>query len=357
MASKLTIKNTDVLRFLLKEFNDNSFNERINFSIAQWMATQGDNGLDSLLIQRLALNSNDGLDVVETFDDETYTMGKKAFIPMNLATFNAEITALPQDELKEVVYDTNLDFLVYIDDIAVQEVVNMAIDEVRSNLIQKFTTFEVSYIDLAQPKVKKRIKETLKVVVMTGSLEYGTLIEINGKNYMTYHLDITLLFTNKGEFANQQRFKLGVESIKENGEVKMIPIEPLSWSWGKTTAHETTQLLNKYHMAHPQNHSETVSTPTNVAYAFACDIYMDFENEILRKLYIDSQSDELGIGKELFYLYSETQEYDKVNKQWVVNNDMKFNRVLHIGINQPNDDLSKGEKIIWSLSFTPAYRK
>lgn len=357
MANKITIKNVDVLRFLLREFNNNSFSEKISFSVAQWMATKGEDGLDSLLIQKLALNNNQGLDVVATFDDETYTFGSKAFIPMNIAVFNGEPTALPQDELKEVVFDTSIDFLVYLDDVRIQEVINMAIDEVRSNLIQKFTTFEISNINYDEKDKATRIVETLKVVVMTGSLEYGVLTEINGKNYMTYHLNITALFTDKGEFANQQKFKLGVESIvnETTGKVIMEDIFPLSWHWGRTTAHESTQLLNEFPISENDNASEVVSTPINVAYGFACDIYMDFKNPILRKLYIDSKNNNKGNGKELFYLYDETAEYDEKQKKWVVADDMKFTRALHIGLNQPKEELSKGEKIVWTLSFTPAY--
>jgi hypothetical protein len=356
VPSKLSIKNTDVLRFLIREFNDNSLKDKIIFSIANFMVTN-QNGIDSLLIQKLALNE-DNFDVVEYFNEETYTTTSKAFIPMNLNSFNAQITALPQEELKEITYDTTLDFLVYVSDIKTQELINLAIEEVRSKLIQKYTTFDVEYVDLENPNNKNRIKETLKVIVMAGSLEYGNIVTINNKRYMTYHLDITMLFTNSGEFANQNRFKLGCESIRdENDEVIMFDIAPLSWSWGQIITHESTQLLNDIDITLLSNADEIKSVPKNTSYSISFDLQMDFKNRLLRQLYINSKKNEKGRSKEKYYLVDITEEYDETQKKFVQNPDMTFTRTMYLGINQPNDDLSKGQKMIWTISLVPAYEE
>lgn len=356
MSSKLSIRNTDVLRFILREFNNSSFKNKIKFSIAQWQRfTDETKNYDSLLITSLALK-DDGFDVDKRFDEETYISSEETFVPMNIPAFNGEPTALPQGELKENVYDTTIDFLVYIDNVPVREIINLAIEEVRSNLIQKFTTFEVDYVDLENKNSAQRIKETLKVVVTTGSMEYGEITSINGKNYMTYHLDITMLFTNKGEFANQNIYKLGCDSIRdEENKVIMFPINPLNWHWGTTTAHDSAQLLNDHELDDEDNASETLNIPKNTSYAFSFDIQMDFKHPLLRKLYIDSKRRKKGNGTEIFHLLDETYEYNETTKQFEIPSDLRFERKLYIGLNQPNEELSKGEKIIWTVSFAPAY--
>lgn len=360
MSSKISLKNTDVLRFLLNEFNNTSFKDRITFSIAQWKATQSQvDGLDSLLIQRIALNNNDGFDVLETFDENTYAFDSETFVPMNISNFNADPTAIPQQEIKEVVYNTTLDFFVYLDDVRVQEVINLAIEEARANLIQKHGVIEVRNLDLDNKDNADRIVETFKFITMAGGIEYGAIVNINGKNYMTYHLDLVLYFVDKAEFSNQQRYKLGVESLKdENDNVIMFDITPylLDWHWAETITHESTQLLNTFNVDNTQNENEVVSIPATTGRAISFTLQMDFNCPILRDLYIKSKSnDNKGSAKEKYFLRDETLEYDNTLQKFILNEDMKIERTLYRSFNQPNNALSKGEKIIWSLTLTPAY--
>lgn len=357
MASKLTFKNTDALKFVLQEFNNSSFKDVVSFSVAHWIMNENI-GSESLLIQKLALNNKDGLDVVGVFDDESYAYGSQAFVPMNISNFNADFTAIPQSEIKEVMFDMTIDFLVYIDDVAVQEVINLAIEEVKTKLIQKFTTFEVSNIDLDNKNSTNKVVETYKVITMSGSLDYGALMTINGKNYLTYHLDLVLLFTNKGEFANQQVFKLGTDKIVDSqNKPVMFDITPyiITWHWSETITHQFTQLVNTFITTNQDNENETKAIPTTTGNAISFTLQMDFNNPILRDLYKKSKQGSKGSATEKYYLIDETKEYNSSTKQFEVKNDMKFSKTMYRSINQPNEEYSKGEKMLWLLTLVPAY--
>lgn len=470
MYSKLTISEREILRFIAEQFNDNSFG--VKFSIADWFV---DNA-NSLLINRKALDF-ERFDKGDIFDENTYAKQQYSFVAMSVNSLNGEFLAL--NKIKQVVYDTSIDFLICSEYPNVLLGITTAIEEVRKKLLQYFTTFKVSYIDLNNQSSTTQIDEILKVITMTGSIDYGQEVKINGKGYLTYSLPITMLFTNFGEFANQNKLKLGVSDVQfgqwansneaywnlngqvgsaydvtlnivgsspysqylpsptnlkhgiagrvnhlinnyyvltttntnytdtvsgtyatqtafnnylttngfatlanvgkiyrglktttgywyaiiihdrtveyynvtGNGVVKMFDIEPIEWHWGTTTSQETTQLLRDKDLLLEENSYEVKSLSKSKSYAFSCDLQIDLKNELLRKLYKDSKIPKGTI--DTWYLQDITEEYDEIEETYVIAEDLSVTRELELIINQPNESLSKGEKIVFTLAFAP----
>lgn len=472
MYSKLTISERDILRFIAEQFNDNSLG--VKFSIADWL-TNGDN---ALLIQRKALGF-ERHDVMDVFDENTYAKAKTSFVAMAVNNLNGDFLAL--NEIKQVVYDTSIDFLICSDYPTVLMGITTAVEEVRKKLLQYFTTYKVKYIDIDNPN-SQPIEEVLKVITMTGSIDYGQEVKINGHGYLTFSLPITMMFTNFGEFANQNKYKLGVDVIQygqwdasnepywnlngvvggaydialtsvgsepysqylptptdlrhgiagkvrhlingylvfttfntnytdtisgtyltqtdfnnylisqgvavvgnlnkiyrglktttgywyatiiqdfdvkyyvvgDNGVVKMFDIEPIEWHWGTTASQETTQLLRDKEYIEEENTLEVKSMTKSKTYAFSCDLQIDLKNELLRKLYRDSKIPRAVIDR--WYLEDITEEYDEEMETYVIAPDLTSNRELELIINQPNESLSKGEKIVFTVAFAPKYK-
>lgn len=473
MYSKLTISERDILRFIAEQFNDNSFG--VKFSIADWFV---DNS-NALLINRKALDY-ERFDKADIFDENTYAKQQYSFVAMSVNSLNGDFLAL--NEIKQVVYDTTIDFLICSDYTNVLLGITTAIEEIRKKLLQYFTTYKVSYIDLDNQSSNTQVEEILKVITMTGSIDYGQEVKINGHGYLTYSLPITMLFTNFGEFANQNKYRLGVSDIQfgewgasneaywnlngqvggaydivlnvvgsspysqylpsptvlayniagrvnhllneyyilptsnttytdtisgtyatatafadyltsngyailanvgkiyrglktttgywyaiviqdrqveyyvvqGNGVVRMFDIEPIEWHWGTTTAQETTQLLTDKDLLLEENSLEVKSMAKSKSYAFSCDLQIDFKEPILRKLYKDSKIPKAVI--DTWYLEDTTYQYDEVDDEFKIATDLSVTRELELIINQPNESLSKGEKIVFTVAFAPKFK-
>lgn len=474
MYNKLTVSERDILRFIVQEFNTNSLN--IPFSIADWFM----NGENSLLISRKAFDF-ERFDIGKTFNENTYASTNKSFVAMSVGSLNGEFLAL--NTIKQITYDTSIDFLICSDYPKVLLQITTAIEEIRKKLLQYFTTLEVEYFDLNTESSKEKIKETLKVITMTGEISYGEEVKINGKGYLTYSMPITIFVTNYGEFANQNTFKLGVDEFTfsqwgnsdfeywtangqvggiydinvnalgvppytqylpnplnleqgiasrvkyllddylvfstsntnytdtvsgtyarqvdfnnylkssgyaiaenlgkiyrglqvidgywyativqneetvyfqtvSNGVAKMFDIEPIEWHWGTTATQETTQFLRDKDLTIAENSYEVKSTTKSKAYAFTCDLQIDLKEPILRKLYKDSKFPSGVINK--WYLLDQTVEFDEVSKTYVIAQDLSFTRELELVVVQPNESLSKGEKIVFTIALAPKIKE
>lgn len=478
MYNKLTINEADILKFIVKEFNTNSLG--IKFSIADW-ATMGDEAeTKSLMVFRKALDY-ERFDIEKVFDEQTYALEQESFVAMSIPNLNGEILAL--NTIKQVVYNTSVDILLTNDNPDVFVAIDAAIQEIRKKLLQYFTTYKVSYNNLDDLDSDEPIEETLKIITMSGSIDYGQTVQINGFNYLTYSMPLTLFVTNYGEFANQNTFKLGVDSIAygkwddtsesywnangvvggqydvfhngigvppysqylpnaleikhgtagrvrylldsylvfstnntnytdtisgtyptqglfnnylrtsgyaiaenlgkiyrgaqaidgywyatiiqnedisyfkvgSNGVVKMFDIEPIEWHWGTTATQETVQLLRDKDTTIAENSYEVKSTTKSKAYAFTCDIQIDLRNELLRKLYLDSKKPNGTI--DTWTLYDQTVEYNEETQTYEIATDLTFSRELELVVNQPNESLSKGEKMVFTLAFAPKLKE
>lgn len=207
-VNKFMIREVDIFRYILKQLNNNSF--QVKFDYADFMA-RGD---EALMIQRLSF-LGDNFDVVETFDEKTYAINKEQFVPTVIPNLNGQFTAT--DDYKEVLYQTNIDFLIYSGDDSYLMLVQSAIEEVRARLIQHNDVIEVSYMNLEDLTSKERVKEQVKLITMTGSIAFGQPQVINGNMYTIFSMPIDIYATNFGEFANQHQFSLGHSQILENG--------------------------------------------------------------------------------------------------------------------------------------------
>jgi hypothetical protein len=360
MARNFSIKETDVYRIILEEVNDTAFSSKIEFSMADWMpfGEDAEGNPKGLLINRLALNGDQltRFDINTTYDEETYAKSTNSFVAFSVGPLNGEITAL--NTIKNVVYSPVLTFLVSIDNINVQRAITIALEEVRKRLIQYQRVFKTSYHDLDNLDSTTKIEETLKVIMMSSTIDYGDIFQINGKQYLTYTMALTIQVTNFGEFANQQKIYLGVSDILDEGSIKMFPVEPNEWHWGVGRGIESVQLLPDYAEVGSTNNKEIKSVTKNKGFAFNMEMQMDFQDssvgELCKYLYKDSMIESLT--NPICTLTIEMYLYDSTSGTYLIDSDLTMTRVMELTQNQPPENLSKGEKLVHSLTLAPKYQ-
>ena len=359
MARGFTIKETDIYKLIIEEMNDSAFSGVIQFSFADWITnTDIDGNVKGLTINRFALNSNGKFDLTSKFNETTYANEKNSFVAMTIAPLNGELTAL--NTIKDVVCDTSIEFLVCADNINIQQAITLAIEEVRARFIQYQTTLDVSYVDLTNTSSKTRIEETLKVIMMSGTIDYGSFVQINSKNYLTYTLPIIIRATNFGEFANQQKIYIGVDSIlDDNDDVIMHLLEPNEWFYGTARGVESVMLLPDKASSTQVNQMEIKSIQKDKGFAFNLDVQMDLQDTtvgtLLRHFYKDSLQESLV--NHIYTIKIEMYLYNSGTGLYTIDNDLTVTRLMTCTQNQPNESLSKGEKIVYSLVFVPYYNK
>ena len=360
MARNFSIKETDVYKIIIEELNDNALGSKIEFSMADWMAfgEDAEGNPKGLLINRLSLNSDQltRFDINTTYDEETYAQSTNSFVAFSVGPLNGEITAL--NTIKNVVYSPVLTFLVSIDNINVQRAITIALEEVRKRLIQYQRTFKTSYHDLDDLDSATKIEETLKIIMMSSTIDYGDIFQINGKQYLTYTMALTIQVTNFGEFANQQKIYLGVSDILDEGSIKMFPVEPNEWHWGVGRGIESAQLLPDYAEVGSTNNKEIKSVTKNKGFAFNMEMQMDFQDssvgELCKYLYKDSMIENLE--NPICTLTIEMYLYDSSTETFLIDGELTMTRVMELTQNQPPESISKGEKLVHSLTLAPKYQ-
>jgi len=356
MARGFTIKETDIYKLIQEELNDSAFTNEIQFSLADWLPSTNSSGEQTgLTINRLAMNSNGRFDVVKTMDETTYASSKNSFVAFSVGSLNGEFTAL--NTIKDVVYDTMVEFLVCADNIAVQKVITLAIEEVRARFIQYQRTLDVTYVDLNTPTSTTRIAETLKIIMMSGTIDYGAYTQINGKQYLTYTLPITIQATNFGEFANQQKIYVGVDQILTGAVPTMFLLEPNEWHYGTARGIESAMLLPLKSSTVHLNEQEIKSVGKDKGFSFTMDIQMDLQDTtvgaLLKHFYKESVKESLI--EPVYTVRMDMFLYDSVTDTYVLDSDLRMERKMILSQNQPNETLSKGEKIVYSLVFVPYF--
>lgn len=359
MARDFTIRETDVYKLIVEEMNNNAFAEKIQFSIADWITTTdpvtGD--VKGLLIQKLALDSKGKFDTVTTFNENTYAKETNSFVAMAVGALNGEFTAL--NTIKDVVYDTYLEFLVCIDNIYVQQAIMLAIEECRKRFIQYERTLDVSYMDLDNPTSTTRIEETLKVLMAAQSIDYGDITQINGKQYLTYTLPITIEITNFGEFSNQQKIYLGVDALTSGSPAAttMYLMEPDEWHWGTASGTESVMLLPEKATVVGDQYKEIKSIAKDKGFAFTMDVQMDFQNAnngaLLKYLYKQSMLPDLDTH--VYKIRVDMYLYSSSTKTFVKDTTLTMERDMLLTHNEPAGSVSKGQKLVHSLVFVPYY--
>lgn len=359
MSRGFTIREVDVFRLIIEELNNNAFSSKIKFSMADWL-TIGENDEgdpEGLLINRLALSKDNQsrFDVLETYDEETYAKTEQPFVAFSVGGLNGEITAL--NTIKDIVYDPVITFLVNADNINAQRVITLAIEEIRYRWIQYERTLDVEYYDIDNITSSTKISETLKVIMASGTIDFGSPIKINGKQYLSYTLPVTINVTNFGEFANQQRIYLGTNEILDGGSTKMFLIEPNDWHWGTSRGIESVMLLPDKAAPGSTNNKEIKSVAKNKGFAFNVELQMDFQDstvgDLCKWLYKDSMLEDLA--EPIMQLRVEMFLYDSGTGDFVKDDSLTMERPMILSQNQPSESLSKGEKLVHSLVLTPIY--
>jgi len=175
----MNIKQTALLRYLTDKFNDNSF------GIPFRMGTYGlDEDSEGLVIYAPTRDNNGDFDRIDTFDETTYQTGKKAFVVMSGQMGSGEYVALPN--IKMATYDVNLEFLVYMDN-PISEIIRLAIEEVRDELIGNIETLAVKEIDFEDGDGDPT-DVYLKLATTADGLDFGQPMVIKGRKYLNYSL-------------------------------------------------------------------------------------------------------------------------------------------------------------------------
>jgi len=289
-----------------------------------------------------------------SYDENTYAQQEEPFVAFDVSSLNGEIVAL--NTIKDIVYSPTLSFLVAVDNIIVHRLIKLAIEEVRFRWIQYERAFDVDYVDIDNTSSSTKVSETLKAIFKAETIDYGEIVQINNIQYLVYSLPLTLNLTNFGEFANQQKIYLGTDEILDDGNTKMFLLEPDEWHWGTARGTESVMLLPDLATTNV-NSREIKSETKNKGFAFVIDLQLDFNDSTIGEfhewLYKDSILEKHG--DPTMKLQVDFYKYNSSSETFVKASSLTMEREMILVQNQPNEKLSKGDKIVFSLVLTPKY--
>ena len=344
MAVKYHINEVDIYKFITDTFNDNSSLGKIDFSIGYYFLDE--DGTNGGFVKRFT-QSGGRFDVKDSFDDNTYDLKNDSFVPMGIASLNSSYLA--HDEIKEVTYEPNIEFLVYIENDVTYKVIELVIQEVRAKLVQYQTTIEVEFLNL---EGGANITETLKVIAMSGEIDYGQIVRIQGRSYLSISMPLTLEVTNYGEYANQEKIYLSVESINGGEFVEMYPI---SWNYGVGIDVDGSQTLNDKSVFNIDRAKQVRYVPKTTAFGYSMAVQIDFRTPILKKIYKDSRKPTQATTTEIWTIKSTMEVFDDLTKTYIVDPELTLEDTFILDKKTPIEELSKGEKIIYALTFLPSW--
>ena len=296
---------------------------------------------------------NGRFDIKETLNDDTYELENTSFVPMSIPRLNANYLA--HDNIKEVTYEPMIEFLVYAEDLVTFRTIELVLQELRAKFIQYLTTLDITYVKEKQDDIAQT--ETFKVVMMSGEIDYGEIVRVAGKAYLSMSMPLTIEISNIGEYANQEKVYLSVPSVKDNetNEPIVTEIDMLVWNWGSGIDTEPSQLLTNKAITKEERSKVIRHIPKTTAFSYSMAVYMDFDNPILRKIYIDSRKPNKNTSTEIWTLKSVVTRYDKTQKKFIIDDDLGFEDDFILESKVLSEEISKGEKIMFSLSFVPAW--
>ena len=350
MAVKYHINEVDIYKFITDTFNDNSSLGKIVMSIGYYFLDE--NGNNGGFVKRFT-QSKGRFDVKQTFDDDTYELQNDSFVPMGISSLNANYLA--HDKIKEITYEPIIELMVYIENDITYKVIELVIQEIRAKLIQYQTTLDVEFLNLDGGA---NITETLKVIAMAGEIDYGQLATIQGRRYLSISMPLTLEVTNYGEYANQETIYLSVPSVNNGEYVEMYPI---SWNYGTGIDTDGAQTLNDKSLLNLDRAKIIKHVPKTTAFGFAMAVQIDFKNEILYKIFKDSRKPTQATSTEIWKIKSEIKVLDtdiesETYGTYVVDDNLTLEEEEFIlDKKAPIGELSKGEKIVYVLTFLPRW--
>jgi hypothetical protein len=193
---------------------------------------------------------------------------------------------------------------------------------------------------------------------MSGEIDYGQIVQIQGKNYLSISMPLTLEVTNYGEYTNQEKIWLSVPSV--NGGA-YFPMKPIAWNYGVGIDVDGSQLLNDKSVANLGRAKQVRHVPKTTAFGFSMAVQIDFRDAILYKIYKDSRNPTQATSTEVWKVKSTMEVYDTDTESptygtYVVDADLTLEDEFILDKKTPTEELSKGEKIIYALTFLPAWK-
>lgn len=345
MAVKYHINEVDIYKFINDTFNNNSSLGKITFSIGYYFLDDED-GNNGGFIKRFTQNGG-RFDVKKSFDDDTYAISDDSFIPVGIYNLNANYLA--HDQIKEITYEPTVEFLVYVENDVTFRVIELVIQEIRAKLVQYETTLDVEFLNL---EGGANTTETLKVITMSGEINYGELATIQGRRYLRMSMPLTMEVTNYGEYANQERIYLSVPSVLSGAFVEMYPI---SWNYGVGIDTAGAQTLNDKTLVKLSRAKQIRHIPKTTAFGFSMAIQIDFNNPISKKIFTDSRNPTQETSTEIWTLKSTFSKYNSTAGDFVIDTSLTINEDFILDKKAPIEELSKGEKLVWALTFIPTW--
>lgn len=197
------IKQTDLLEFIVNQFNSNSF------GIPYRMGTYEGDASNGLVIYAPPMSNDGFFDKTAQFDEETYQTTEKSFVAMQAQMSNGDYVALPDTSL--VTYSVSVSFLVNIDN-PISEIIRMSIEEVRDRLIGRINTLAINEVDLDNENGAV-LEDMLKIVTNASGIDFGQIIEIKGRRYLEYSLTVNMTISKDVEFGNQFEWQISFNQL------------------------------------------------------------------------------------------------------------------------------------------------
>lgn len=343
MAKKLIISENHVRKFILDIFNNNTIG--VKFMMSEWYSNMSVNDGSMLIIRREF--TNDRFDIVSEFDETTYAIKENHITPMGIDNLNATFLAHPN--IQEISYSPQVMFLISCDEEAVLHANMIALEEIRAGLMQRESILDISQYSLNT--TNQRQNEKLKAVVTAGEISYGDIERINGRGYMLISMSLDVFITNFGEFSNQQKFLFGTSDILDtNNKPKMFEIPLIDWEYGMVLDTVPTQLALTNRTNNLKG-SEVKSYRATKAFGMSFTIQIDFKNEFLTSIYLESIQQKVNVPT--YYIEMWTNRYDD-NNNLVELEGSRIKRAYNLEVNRPINSLSLGDKLEYSLVFSPS---
>lgn len=349
MNNLTNIKQTDLLKYLADKFNDNSFN--IPFKMGAYEPyTDANEQVHLYIYAPQNANENGHFDEQYVFNEETYQNDKKNFVVMSGGISSGEYTPLPNVQL--VSYDITLSFLVFVDN-PISEIIRLAIEEVRDNLIGNLDTLEISEIDL-ENESGSRITDHLRIATTADSIVFGDINEIMGRRYMEYSLTVTLTVSKNVELGNQFEWEFAqVEYDESDAEITLTSedfegVIPLIADFGTTQDLESFQTLRSFSTTN-EKYKQVHNYVKSRGFAIVFTFLFDSKKPIIRKLF--KETFEVLDKPHIYVLNMKFKELNS-NGAYTYESDMqKSNIRLIVGEASPSE-IVYGEPIVFSVGFS-----
>ncbi len=330
------IRQTDLLEYITKKFNTNSFGIKFR------MGTYGLDEDEGLVIYAPQRDNDGKFDVIESYDNETYQTSENAFVVMSGAMGGGEYTALPNVQL--VTYDVAVEFLVYIDN-PISEIIRMAIEEVRDSFIGQFEVMEINEVDLTDDDIEAPLLTShVKLATTADSINFGDVITLKGRRYLNYSLSVTMTVSKNVEMGNQFEWYVGKYV---NGSVTRTRMIPLIANFATSQDHESFQNLRSLNPLIAERAREVHNYVKSRGFAMTLTFLLDVEDAMNLDLFAEC-FEELETPNQ----YSIEMKFKKINSIGALEylSRIAFTRKMIIGDAVPGD-IVLGDPVVFSVGF------